>query len=148
MVLALTREAHKNLSHQFFQRKVVKRYVALLDGKVAGDEGEIRLSFRLDPENRPYQVYDPVAGKEGISCWRLLKREVGKTRVEFFPYTGRTHQLRLHASHEKGLGCPVQGDALYGYGKDGDPMFLHATGLQFFHPLSGEQLCYFSPPPF
>ena len=67
MVLALTAEAHRHLSCQFSQRQVEKSYIALLDGAVAEEGGEIILRFRLDPENRPYQVYDPVQGKLGLS---------------------------------------------------------------------------------
>ena len=148
MVLALTKEGHKSLSHQFSCRRVVKRYEAILEGAVQGDSGLIKLSFRLDPENRPYQVYDQEQGKEGLTSWRVLQRRGQMTRVEFFPHTGRTHQLRLHASHFKGLHCPIKGDALYGSGHDGDKMYLHATGLQITHPESGQHLCFFSSPDF
>ena len=160
MVLALTAEAHRQLSCQFSQRQVDKVYIALLDGAVseavAGKNGEIELRFRLDPDNRPYQVYDPVQGKVGITRWRrlafsetLFGSEVRpQTRIEFIPLTGRTHQLRLHAAHPLGLGCPIIGDSLYGSGKMGDPMYLHATRLAFTHPLSKKRLEFYSPPPF
>ncbi len=148
LVVALTEKAHRNLSQQFFNRSVVKRYVGLLEGHVVGEEGCVTLSFRLNPDNRPYQVYDPVQGKEGVTRWRIIKREKGLTRVEFFPHTGRTHQLRLHSSHLQGLSCPVKGDALYGTGRDGDKMYLHAAGLQFDHPESRQSLCFISYPDF
>ena len=160
MLLALTTEAHRHLSGQFSQRQVDKVYIALLDGAVseavAGKNGEIELRFRLDPENRPYQVYDPVQGKIGITRWRrlalsetLLGSEVRpQTRIEFTPLTGRTHQLRLHAAHPLGLGCPIIGDSLYGSGNMGDPMYLHATRLAFTHPLNKQRLEFYSPPPF
>jgi len=148
MVLALTANAHRDVSMQFEQRKVIKRYVALVQGQVKGEQGRIDLRFRLDPDNRPYQVYDEISGKRGVTLWKVIGREALFTRVEFFPQTGRTHQLRLHASHEKGLGRPILGDALYGTGRDGDKMMLHATGLQFVHPESKEVLCFFSAPPF
>ncbi len=148
MVLALTTGAHRVLNRQFEERKVGKNYIALLDGVVEGETGEIRLSFRLDPDNRPYQVFDPVHGKIGISRWRRLGVENGRTRVEFAPLTGRTHQLRLHAAHPLGLGVPIVGDRLYGNGKPGEPMLLHAAGLSFHHPASGELLLFQSPPSF
>ncbi|MCI5166528.1 MAG: RluA family pseudouridine synthase [Candidatus Electrothrix sp. GM3_4] len=166
MVLALTAEVHRQLSCQFSQRQVDKVYIALLDGAVTdavtgkndenGKTGEIELRFRLDPENRPYQVYDPVQGKVGITRWRrlafsktLFGSEVRpQTRMEFIPLTGRTHQLRLHAAHPLGLGCPIIGDSLYGTGQMGDPMCLHATRLAFTHPLSKKRLEFYSPPPF
>ncbi|PIE66519.1 MAG: RNA pseudouridine synthase, partial [Desulfobacterales bacterium] len=148
MVLARTKSAHRDLSIQFEQRAVVKRYEALVLGQVEGEQGMIDLPFRLDPDNRPYQVYDEEHGKRGVTHWKALRRDEHTTRLEFFPHTGRTHQLRLHASHAKGLGCPIVGDALYGTGRDGEQMFLHATGLQITHPESKEVLCFFSPPPF
>jgi tRNA pseudouridine32 synthase / 23S rRNA pseudouridine746 synthase len=148
MVLALTRKAHRHLSRQFEQRLVDKRYIALLDGIVERGSGEITLSFRLDPSNRPYQIYDPLHGKTGTTRWKNLGTRAGKTRVEFTPLTGRTHQLRLHAVHELGLGCPIIGDALYGQGRDGDPMLLHASFLSFLHPLTDKPIYFCSPAPF
>ena len=148
MVFALTTEAHRSLSRQFSERRVKKKYVALLEGVVTADSGEITLSFRLDPENRPWQVYDSVRGKTGITRWQRLEVCDNRTRVEFVPLTGRTHQLRLHAAHELGLGYPIVGDSLYGSGKQGDPMLLHATMLFFSHPESGEKMEFFSPVPF
>ncbi len=148
MVLARTTLAHRSLSRQFAERLVRKKYIALLEGKVAAESGEIRLAFRLDPDNRPWQVHDPVHGKTGISRWRKLEIRGSRTRLEFTPLTGRTHQLRLHAAHELGLGCPIVGDSLYGSGQQGDPMLLHAAELSFVHPLSGDRMEFFSPVPF
>jgi tRNA pseudouridine32 synthase/23S rRNA pseudouridine746 synthase len=144
MVLAFTVEAHRSLSRQFSERRVEKRYIALLEGLVAAESGEIMLRFRLDPKNRPYQVYDPVHGKPGSTRWRCLEIKGNRTRVEFVPLTGRTHQLRLHAAHELGLGCPIVGDSLYGSGTQGDPMLLHAAALSFFHPDTGEKMVFSS----
>lgn len=148
MVLGLTREAHRHLSAQFAERRVAKKYVALLEGIVAREAGEITLPFRLDPEHRPHQVYDPVQGKIGVSRWRKLEVREGRTLVAFTPLTGRTHQLRLHASHPLGLGCPIVGDRLYGFGNLGEPLMLHATRLQFQHPATGLSLDFFSTAPF
>ena len=148
MVLGLTKESHKNLSRQFAERLVEKRYVALLDGQVQKKSGEIKLPFRLDPDNRPYQIYDPVHGKVGISKWRKTGVEDGKTRIEFIPLTGRTHQLRVHSAHDLGLGCPIVGDELYGNGKEGDHLMLHAEYLCFQHPANGKIIEFNSPPPF
>ena len=148
MVMAFTGEAHRSLSKQFAQRRVEKKYIALLEGVVSGDSGEITLAFRLDVENRPWQVYDPVQGKTGVTRWRCLEICDGRTRVEFVPLTGRTHQLRLHAAHELGLGCPIVGDSLYGSGQQGDPMLLHAAELAFFHPATGNRTTFSSPVPF
>jgi tRNA pseudouridine32 synthase/23S rRNA pseudouridine746 synthase len=148
MVLGLTRDAHRHLSIQFAERQVGKKYMALLEGIVAAAAGEITLPFRLDPERRPYQVYDPVQGKMGISRWRKIESRDGRTLVAFTPLTGRTHQLRLHASHPLGLGCPIVGDRLYGTGCPGEPLMLHATWLRFQHPGTGQPMNFISAAPF
>ncbi len=148
MVLARTVETHRVLSRQFAERRVHKKYQAVLNGVVKEEQGRIELSFRLDPANRPHQVYDPVRGKTGITRWRRVSVEDGKTRVEFIPLTGRTHQLRLHAAHPMGLGCPIVGDRLYGSRKSEERMLLHAAFLQFFHPRTEEEVEFYSEVPF
>ncbi len=148
MVLALTADMHRELSLQFHDRKTEKRYIALLDGVVTDDEGIIELPFRLDVENRPHQIYDPVDGKTGITHWKKLSVENGQTRVEFRPVTGRTHQLRVHAASEHGLGVPILGDRLYGSGTAPGQLKLHASFLSFIHPRTNERLEFRSAPPF
>lgn len=148
IVMAFTEEAHRNLSKQFMDRLVGKRYTALIDGVVEKDAGIIELAFRLDPDNRPYQVYDPERGKLGVTRWRKLSVADGQTRVEFMPLTGRTHQLRLHAAHEKGLGFPIVGDRLYGTGTGPGQLKLHASTLRFRHPVSRKPMEFVSEPPF
>lgn len=148
LVLALTEAAHRDLSVQFMDRLVGKRYVALVDGVVQAEAGVIELAFRLDPDNRPYQVFDPVNGKLGVTRWRKLGEENGCTRVEFLPLTGRTHQLRLHAAHEQGLGFPIVGDRLYGTGTGPGQLKLHASLLRFRHPGTRQPLEFRSKPPF
>jgi len=148
LVLAFTEEGHRNISMQFMDKLVGKRYIALLDGEVEQNAGVIELAFRLDPDNRPYQVYDPERGKLGTTRWRKLGVENGKTRVEFMPLTGRTHQLRLHASHEKGLGVPIVGDRLYGTGSGPGQLKLHASTLRFRHPATRKPMEFHSKSPF
>ena len=145
MVLALTEKAHRNLSIQFQERTVKKQYTAILEGIVKGEQGEINLPFRLDVSNRPYQIYDPVHGKIGTTIWE--KKEVidNQTKIFFIPVTGRTHQLRLHSYHPMGLGCPITGDRLYGNGKPGEPLLLHACFLSFKHPEKNQTVCFESP---
>jgi tRNA pseudouridine32 synthase / 23S rRNA pseudouridine746 synthase len=147
-VLALTREAQRNLSIQFQKHLVEKTYIAILEGIVDQEAGEIELAFRLDPDNRPYQVHDPIQGKVGITRWRKLGIEGNCTRIEFTPLTGRTHQLRLHAAHELGLGHPIVGDRLYGSGTAPGQLKLHAAFLAFDHPETGQRLEFASPPVF
>lgn len=148
MVVAISSEVHRILSRQFETRKVHKEYTALLEGTVENPEGEIQLPFRLDPDNRPYQIYDPVHGKMGVTRWQRLGHENGRTRIRFIPLTGRTHQLRLHAANQRGLGCPIVGDSLYGSGNEGEQMMLHASYLSFTHPDTHEVVSFSSQPPF
>lgn len=150
MVFAITTQAHRFLSLQFEKRMVVKKYIAVVEGILEEIGGEIHLPFRLDPDNRPLQVYDPVHGKMGITSWRKIKTTGTTTQVEFTPLTGRTHQLRVHAAHPgpMGLGAPIVGDSLYGSGKEGDQMMLHATLLRFVHPETTKTLEFRSVPPF
>ncbi|HKM07236.1 MAG TPA: RluA family pseudouridine synthase, partial [Sphaerochaeta sp.] len=123
-----------------------------LKGVVKQEAGEVRLPFRLDVNNRPYQIYDEEQGKWGTSLWKKLRVEPSPdglvTRVRFTPLTGRTHQLRLHSSHPKGIGHPIVGDRLYGTGREGDQLCLHACALSFSHPVTREKLSFSLPEPF
>lgn len=148
MVVARTVEAHRHLMMQFQDRKIQKRYEALLDGVMHETGGTIELPFRLDIENRPLHIYDEVHGKMGLTHWQNLGIEGNYTRVSFVPITGRTHQLRLHASHEKGLSIPIVGDPFYGSGTGPGQMKLHACDLCFSHPRTGEELAFHSEPSF
>ena len=148
MVMALNAEAQRNLSEQFRLRRTRKRYVALLDGRLEGQQGTIELAFRLDLENRPRQIHDPEQGKLGITHWERLSIEEDWTRISFVPVTGRTHQLRVHAAHELGLGIPIVGDPLYGRGTGPGQLKLHACQLGFAHPRTGDALLFDSDPLF
>lgn len=148
MVLARNKEAHRDLCGQFEKRATKKTYIALVDGPVREKSGRIELKFRLDINNRPYQVYDPVQGKTGITLWKKLANEPTGTRIHFTPLTGRTHQLRVHAAHPLGLGTPILGDSLYGNGREGEQMMLHAAVLTIYHPRSKAPLTFSSEVPF
>ena len=148
MVVARTADAMRELSRQFRERETEKHYIALLDGILKGDSGVIELPFRLDIDNRPFQIYDEVHGKMGTTHWEKVGIENGKTRISFQPITGRTHQLRLHAAHEKGLGIPIVGDPFYGNGTGPGQMKLHACELAFKHPMTGERLVFIRDPAF
>lgn len=159
LILALNKNAHCNLERQFEEGTVHKQYIALLDGILRGKpEGHIELKFRLDVDNRPHQIYDEENGKLGITDWKKIKVEKwvnpvsGKekmvTRIEFSPKTGRTHQLRLAASFEKGMGIPILGDTLYGNCEEGERLMLHACRIAFRHPSSGELMTFECAPDF
>lgn len=169
LVLAFTAQAHKNLSLQFEKSIVHKEYEALLDGilelaeglsapKKKEQNGMVRLKFRLDPDNRPHQIYDDAYGKEGITEWKKIRSETffnpitgsrkKATRITFIPHTGRTHQLRLLSSDVHGFALPIIGDSLYGKVEEGERLMLHAKLLEFYHPVSGEKMTFYSPAPF
>lgn len=149
IVAAKHKAAYVALQQQFSRRSVTKRYEALLDGQLdpaLGDGGEIELELRVDLDDRPRQVHDPVHGKRARTKWRRVAVEGSYTRVSMVPHTGRTHQLRVHAAHERGLGLPILGDLLYGSG--GERLMLHAAELGFVHPVTGEPVRFESPVPF
>ena len=148
LVVARNPESHRQLSIQFQRREIYKRYFALLEGTLTGEGGTIELAFRVDIENRPYQIYDPVHGKVGITHWQTVSRQRGLTRVSFVPVTGRTHQLRVHSAHALGLGIPIVGDPLYGSGTGPGQLKLHAAELGFQHPRTAAKLNYYSDTPF
>lgn len=142
VVFAKTKEVQKELRLQFEQRKVHKTYLALLNGKPANNEGTIDLPLRPNPDDRPRQLVDHKHGKQAITKYRVLEYRGNHTLVEFTPLTGRTHQLRMHASHPQGLGCPITGDMLYGTASD--RLHLHAYTLRFTHPITGETMSFIS----
>ncbi len=161
LVLAFTKDAHRNLCRQFEEGKIKKSYIALVDGILAKkgihSEGKNELYFRLDINNRPHQIWDPVYGKKSITEWKILDVEnyrspQGKiravTRVLFLPQTGRTHQLRLVSSDSHGFNCPIIGDTLYGHCDKGERLMLHAQSLSFIHPTTLRQMDFFCEAPF
>ena len=151
MILAFTKDAHRNLCRQFEEGLVQKKYVALLDGILAKKEipqsGTMELFFRLDIENRPHQIWDSVYGKKAITEWKILDVEkylspLGNrkdvTRVLFIPHTGRTHQLRLASADSHGFGVPIIGDTLYGHCEPAERLMLHSCYIKFTHPSTGK----------
>lgn len=137
MLIAKTKRVHQNLQAQFKNRLVRKRYVALLEGIVPKDKGTVDLPLCLNPLDRPRQMVHTEHGKPAITDYQVQERLDGKrTRIAFYPRTGRTHQLRIHAAHPLGLHCPIIGDELYG--EKADRLYLHAEYLEFTHPITGE----------
>ncbi len=138
MLIAKTKEAHDYLQQQFIKRQINKRYIALLDGTPTKDEGFIDLPLRLDIDDRPRQLVCFEHGKSARTQWEIIEQKDGKTRVYFYPVTGRTHQLRVHASHHLGLNTPILGDDLYG--KKDTRLHLHAESITFKHPTHKETI--------
>ncbi|AWH86830.1 RNA pseudouridine synthase [Flavobacterium album] len=138
LVVAKTKEAHKDIQKQFLKRTVTKRYTALLSKVIKEEGGEINLPLRGDLDNRPRQLVCFEFGKKAITKWKVIERKERTTKVHFWPLTGRTHQLRMHAAHEDGLNAPIVGDNLYGTAAD--RLHLHAAYLEFIHPVTGEMM--------
>ena len=134
LLIAKSSEIHKNLQSQFINRTINKRYVALLDGNITEDNGFVELPLRVDLDDRPRQLVCYEHGKNARTRFKVIERKDNKTKVNFFPITGRTHQLRIHAAHTKGLNTPIVGDDLYG--TKSNRLHLHAEYLEFIHPIT------------
>lgn len=144
LVLARGKAMHRRLSILFQDRRVDKRYIAVVAGEFGQSSGEVCLPLIVDWPNRPLHKVDFATGKPSLTRYRVLSYDVAGhcSRLELTPETGRTHQLRVHM---QALGHPILGDSLYA-----DPMtrtradrlLLHAEYLAFAHPESGEQLSF------
>ncbi|MBO2911582.1 RluA family pseudouridine synthase [Enterobacter sichuanensis] len=145
MVVARNKAINAALCQQFSQRSVEKGYSALLCGHLENDEGVIDAPIAKDPALFPLMSICATTGKPARSRYRVVERfyqETGVplTRVTLTPETGRTHQLRIHCQQ---LGHPILGCDLYGGlnvpGTETVPrLMLHASVLNFIHPVSGE----------
>ncbi len=138
MLIAKSLKIHKNLQSQFIKRTINKRYIALLEGVLTENNGFIDLPLRTDLNDRPRQLVCNKHGKNARTRFKVIERKNEKTKVYFFPITGRTHQLRVHAAHSLGLNTPIVGDDLYG--SKSNRLYLHAEFLEFTHPISEKRI--------
>ncbi len=150
VMMARNREVQRNLSLLFQDRRIIKHYIALVEGQVQQDNGEIDLPLTSDWRNRPRQMVDFHGGKPSLSRYRVLTRDIQAhtTRVELAPETGRTHQLRVHMLM---LGHAILGDNLYAgpvARARSDRLLLHASALTFIHPVTGNSMHLISECPF
>ncbi len=146
MLLARGAAMQRLLSAAFAERRVHKRYIAVVLGMLSGDAGEIDAPLAADWPNRPRQQVDVARGKPSLTRWRVLARDEATTRLELEPVTGRSHQLRVHLQL---IGHPICGDALYGPPPMASArLLLHASELAFVHPCTDEACRFASPPPF
>ena len=151
LLIAKDKETHKALQEQFLNHTIKKTYQAILDGIITEPTetikyttptnkeitvGKINLPLSPDIMDRPKQKVDYEHGKQATTLYRILKTSAGKTLVEFYPQTGRTHQLRVHSAHKSGLGAPIVGDELYG--NRADELKLRAVEITFWHPWKQE----------
>lgn len=138
LMIALNKRVHKALQKQFIERTIDKRYVALVNGNVAEDSGVIDLPLMLDFDDKPRQMVCYKHGKPSLTTWQVLERNNNITRLQLYPKTGRTHQLRVHCAHSLGLNMPIIGDTHYG--QKADRLHLHAEYLAFTHPITLKRL--------
>lgn len=173
LLIAKNHDTLINLQKQFYRHGVQKKYIALVDGKPQNKEGVIDLPLSKNPVDPPRQIVDYVHGKRSVTRYEVLdiqpKSEESAdyfshqpsyiSRVAFYPETGRTHQLRMHAAHADGLACPILGDKLYGrkaffltpashQAVRSPRLMLHASAIDFTHPVTGEAMHIESPCPF
>lgn len=167
-VLLMARSAalHRTMSIAFQDRKVHKRYIAVVDGLLRSDHEMngridhdtdnpetwplIDLPIATDWINRPLQKIDFDAGKPSQTHYKVLAYDAAtdSTRVELAPVTGRTHQLRVHLQY---LGHPILGDHLYASPEiqaKSARLLLHASSLTINHPVTGKQIQWLVNTPF
>jgi tRNA pseudouridine32 synthase/23S rRNA pseudouridine746 synthase len=148
MVMALSVDCHRELSRQFEERQTRKRYIAVVAGTLAGEEGVIDLPLANMFEFPPRHVVDHQRGREAITRWRVLERFPDRTRLELSPVTGRSHQLRVHLAY---VGHAILGDVLYADARVqalAERLLLHAAELTITHPVSRQSLTFRSECPF
>lgn len=150
MVVALNKQINAHISKQFQARSVDKHYTALLHGHLADDEGVIEFPIAKDKPNFPLQKICFETGKAALTNYQVVERltEPVTTKVTFTPVTGRTHQLRIHSQQ---IGHPILGCDLYATDEAflmAQRLMLHATILDFDHPVTGQRLKSVCPCPF
>ena len=151
IVVALDADAQRAMSQVFEHRRVTKRYIAVVEGRLKSHAGLIDLPLRIDWPNRPRHIVADD-GRPSQTRYRVLETGADDggpwTRVEFTPLTGRGHQLRVHAADERGLAAPILGDPLYGDTGRASRLLLHAWSLEYADPFTGELLHVTSEPAF
>lgn len=146
-------ESLKIMQALFATRRVRKTYIAELEGDYRvlnlPRHGRIELPLAPDWYERPRQRVDSDGGKEAVTDYEFIGVFEGSSRVIFHPHTGRTHQLRVHAASDQGLGMPIAGDRLYGTRTDATQrLHLHAHIIEFTFPLDNHHYIFEAPIPF
>ncbi|MDQ7004709.1 MAG: pseudouridine synthase [Ghiorsea sp.] len=137
LLFARNKTMHSAMSQLFAAREISKTYIAVVDGLVEKDSGEINAPLMVDWLNRPKQKVD-VEGKPSCTHYQVIHRDDSNstTRVKLTPITGRSHQLRVHLMS---IGHAILGDEFYASDEafqKSDRLLLHATALSFVHPLT------------
>ena len=153
LIATFGQRALKTMQALFATRRVTKTYVAELCGDYRTlphpQRGRISLPHLPDVLDRPRQRVDFERGKEAVTDYEFVSFARGRSRVIFHPLTGRTHQLRVHAASEQGLGLPIAGDRLYGLPSgSAERLHLHAEKIEFTFPLDGRHYLFELPAEF
>lgn len=146
LLVAKNDAAHLSLSGQLARREMHKIYVALLEGNLKSDSGQVRTFIGRSPRDRKKMAVLPQ-GKEAITFYKVLERFQKNCFAEFDIKTGRTHQIRVHAQY---LSHPVVGDKTYGYLKQRFNLagqLLHAKQITFRHPVTEKEITAEAPLP-
>ncbi len=152
LVLSKTPEVYTTLQAYFQRRDILKRYEAVVEPATKKRferlSGRIELPLLPNPFDRPRQMVDTAHGKPALTRFAVREQYPdGKVFIDFFPLTGRTHQLRVHAAHPDGLNAPIVGDRLYG-GVPAERLMLHAAEISFMHPATKEEMHFCIPSSF
>jgi tRNA pseudouridine32 synthase/23S rRNA pseudouridine746 synthase len=140
MLMALNKESHRNISRQFQDRQVSKRYLARIYGRPSTETGLVDLPLIGDWLNRPKQKVDFEVGKPSLTNWKILSSDGQSSLIELEPVTGRSHQLRVHM---QSIGHPILGDKFYAHEdafKLSERLDLHAAYIKFTHPTTHEEI--------
>lgn len=141
MIAAKNSASFKILQQGFLDHSIRKMYLAWVEGTITSDCGVINLPICPNPDDRPRQTVDHKFGKQAITRYKVLKRENNRTLLALYPFTGRTHQLRMHCASPFGLDAPIVGDRLYTIEQEKlseKRLMLQATEITFVHPTTKE----------
>ena len=150
IVLAKDADTYRTMQAYFQRRDILKRYEAVLRpndemSRLRLNDGMVNLPLLPNPYDRPRQMVNQEHGKPAITRYVVREQRAdGTLLVDFYPQTGRTHQLRVHAAHPDGLNAPIVGDRLYG-GAPAARLMLHAAEIRFVHPVTKEEMHFCIP---
>lgn len=140
MIVAKDEKCHELLSEMIKNKKVERRYLAIVDGVIPNDSGEIRVPIGRDPNNRQKMAATDINSKDAVTHFKVLKRYSKNTLVECLLDTGRTHQIRVHFSY---IGYPVSNDPLYNIkNATSFGQMLHSKSIKFVHPITKKEIYF------
>lgn len=137
LLISKTNEAHKILSEDFKNKKIKRKYIALVSGIIKEDKGKINAPIGRSLNDRKKMCVTEKNSKNAVTNFIVLERYNNSTLIECILETGRTHQIRVHMSY---INHPVINDPVYGKQINDYGQLLHAGYLGFNHPITKEFL--------